>query len=184
MAGHRCNLVGANLVFALDCLNGKNGKLFLESPIDRGRNPYVPAPIINTMLFFQRLILFLLMTMLCSSAWADELIMGEVVSVDRENSEVVLRITGGQGSGVSDAAAADVRINVKDGQIPGGVRQGRIIRIWAKPETVGGKIFSADHISPGCRCDMTGVRGRLRKAGQGMHGRGGQGRGHGGRGGH
>jgi len=30
---HRCNLVGANLVFALDCLNGETGKLFLDSPL-------------------------------------------------------------------------------------------------------------------------------------------------------
>jgi len=27
------NLVGANLVFALDCLNGNNEKLFLDSPL-------------------------------------------------------------------------------------------------------------------------------------------------------
>lgn len=120
--------------------------------------------------------------MLCSSAWADELLMGEVVSVDRENSQVILRVTGGQDSRNNDAAAADVRINVKDGQIPGGVRKGRTIRIWAKG--TGGKTFSTDYISSGCRCDMTGVRGRLRKAGQGMHGRGSPGRGHGGRGGH
>ncbi len=140
---------------------------------------------VNNMRLFPAIIFAILMALLPFSVLADELLMGEVISVDRDKSEVVLHVKEKPDSRIKEESDAHVKIKIEDGKIPGGVRQGRTVKIWAKPSGAVRKTFSADHITPGGWCDMTGVRGRLRKVGgRGLHGRGGPGRGYGGRGRH
>ncbi len=118
----------------------------------------------------------------------EELITGRVVSVNRDKGEVVVDISNDGNGEVSNDSVQQVTIVVDDGIIPWGVREGRMVRVWLNSFEDGGTI-SAIRIRPGCGCDRTGVRGRLRKAGSmgGLGGITGGGTGgglHGGHGGH
>ncbi len=124
---------------------------------------------------------------------SEELITGRVVSVNRDRGEVVLDISHDNSGESPEGGKRQVRIVVDDGIIPWGVREGRMVRVWLNSFEDRGTI-SASQIRPGCGCDRTGVRGRLRKAGglggmagggtgRGLHGGHGGGRGRGG-GGH
>ena len=117
------------------------------------------------MYLYSRIFIFLIfLTQLPGSCWADELVTGEVVSVDRDNGEVILRVHGDAHQDRSSSADREVKVRMDGSHIPGGVRQGRIIRVWGTPGEHG-STFSGSRISPGCGCDRTGIRGRLRKAG-------------------
>ncbi len=149
-------------------------------------------------LMYIKRVLPIIFLLLCLSipVRCEELITGRVVSVNRDKGEVVVDIFhDGSGEGAKDPVR-QVTIVVDDGIIPWGVREGRMVRVWLNSLEDSGTI-SATRIRPGCGCDRTGVRGRLRKAGglgglggmtgggtgRGLHGGHGGGRGRGG-GGH
>lgn len=108
---------------------------------------------------------------------ADELVMGRVISVDRDNGKVALRLSEEKQTGTG-AAGGDITIDFQDKKIPRDVRKGRVVRVWLKAGKTGSS-FVAGRISSGCGCDRTGIRGRLRKAG-GFKGKGLRGGGRGG----
>jgi hypothetical protein len=117
------------------------------------------------MYLYPRIFIFLILLIQFPAAgWSDELVTGEVVSVDRDNGEVILRVRGDAHQERSNSPDRKVKVRMDGSGIPGGVRQGRIIRVWGTPGEHG-STFSGSRISPGCGCDRTGIRGRLRKVG-------------------
>ena len=100
---------------------------------------------------------------------ADELVMGRVISVERDKGKVVLHLSEEMQTGAG-AAGADITVDFQERKIPRDVRRGRVVRVWLKDGRTG-LSFVAAGISCGRGCDRTGIRGRLRKAG-GFKGRG------------
>ncbi len=86
-----------------------------------------------------------------------QLIIGTVVSVDRDSSKVTLKVPGAQGE-----PSREVVITVSEGWIPWGVRPGRTARAWGRMGKQG-LSFSATAVRPGIGADRTGIRSRLRK---------------------
>ena len=113
-------------------------------------------------------ILFILIICLPCAAGAEDLVMGKVVSIDREGGRLTISVAE---SGKTDNGPAPDQIEVKleDGNIPKGLRKGGLVRIWVKSQD-SGKPFIASRIGQvGGMSDRTGIRLRLKKT---MKGRG------------
>ena len=113
-------------------------------------------------------VLFILIICLPCAAGAEDLVMGKVVSIDREGGRLTISVPE---SGKTDNGPAPDQIEVKleDGSIPEGLRKGSLVRIWVKSQG-SGKPFIASRIGQvGGMSDRTGIRLRLKKT---MRGRG------------
>jgi hypothetical protein len=111
-------------------------------------------------------------------AEASDVLLGVVVSVDRGQGRITLKVidSSGPGEGQSLVIAASPE------KIPGSLSPGDTIRVWGDYASNGGAAFRADAIRKGgsgdSGTDPTGVRSRLGKGGQGSgQGTGGKGSG-------
>jgi integrase len=113
---------------------------------------------------------------------ADELVMGQVVDIDRDNNRIQVKTNGGH---ISDETV--ITVNIEDGYIPSTIRKGEVIRLWLRPDrasAINGSISGRMTGGRFGRCDCTGIRSRLKRsvsmgrggswagrAGHGRHGR-------------
>lgn len=113
-------------------------------------------------------VLFILIICLPCAAGAEDLVMGRVVSIDRESGCLTISVPE---SGKTDSGPTSDQIAVKleDGSIPKDVRKGSLVRIWVESQG-SSKPFIASKIGQvGGMSDRTGIRLRLKKT---MKGRG------------
>ena len=104
-----------------------------------------------------------------------QVVLGRVLSIDRERAEVVVVPVGGetQGEGMADV----LMVTYPPDGVPPRLKAGDVVRIWGDYSTADRTRFDATHVGYGHgHMDPTGVRSRIGRS-RGM-GRGG------GRGGH
>jgi hypothetical protein len=136
--------------------------------------------------FFYILFFILGYSALQGAGYADELLMGQVMSVDRENSAITVMPITGDNRGESGKNEAVV-INMVDGYLPSTIKKGGTVRVWVTPASSDNANASPANVSGRIgrgrygRCDCTGIRSRLKKSvsgrGQGHGFRRGAGRG-------
>jgi len=78
------------------------------------------------------------------SARADELVMGQVIAVDRENSSITLHLSDTSLKDI-ETGKRDIEIKLHQGTLPGGLHRGRMVRVWLK-EGGTGSTFTANRI--------------------------------------
>jgi len=103
-------------------------------------------------------------------------LLGEVISIDRENRQMVVAIDK-NGNSSKNAAASDtkqVSVHYGSQSLPAFVRPGAMVRLWGEYTANDPVVFNSESICRGARGrenDPTGVRSRL-KQGCGRRGNG------------
>ncbi len=118
---------------------------------------------------------------LASTAHASEILLGAVVTVDRDHGRITLRVIDQSGASDTSKKAESIVITTSPDKIPNGLSKGDTIRVWGAYTEKGDiTAFRADAIRMGgsgnSGNDPTGVRSRLGQGwgggGQGSTGRG------------
>lgn len=132
------------------------------------------------------ILLIILIHFLSVPAAASDAILGTVVSVDRENGEMTVRLSGASDSSDEISDQGDdfvpeiVTVSFTPDQLCENIKEGKLIRLWGNFESGSQNTFKATHIRSGNRrggYDPTGVRTRLgKKRGTGGGNHGGKGR--------
>ena len=130
--------------------------------------------------------LIILIHIIYVPAVASDAILGTVVSVDRENGEMTVRLSGSSDSSNEISAQEDnpvpeiITVSFASDQLCENINKGKLIRLWGNFESGSQNTFKATHIRSGNRrggYDPTGVRTRLgKKTGSGGGPHGGKGR--------
>lgn len=131
----------------------------------------------------RRFLYILIAACLClsaSAAEASEVLLGVVVSINRDQGRITLKVIDASGSGQGRSAPESLVIAVAPEKIPGSISPGDTIRVWGEYSSGGGATFQADSIrkrgSGNNGTDPTGVRSRLGKGGGQGSGKGAGGR--------
>ena len=130
--------------------------------------------------------LILLIQIISIPAEASDVILGNVVSVDRENGEMTVRLSESSDSSKEISGQEDklspkiIKVYFTPDQFRENIREGKLIRLWGNFESDSQNTFKATHIGSGSQRDgndPTGVRRRLgKKKGMGGRRHGGKGR--------
>ena len=131
-------------------------------------------------LFFLIILIFLVTI----PAAAADVVLGTVVSLDRDTGKMTVRLSGGfnADNAPEDNTGPEI-INVKftAGQLGKSIKEGQLIRLWGRFDSGAPNVFQATEIETSGRqnrLDPTGVRGRLgKRRGMGGGHHGGKGRG-------
>lgn len=146
------------------------------------------------------LLIMILVNLGTSICWAEEVLTGRVVSLDRENGKIALRLMDGQeqlsdmtGKILSqmfpdlltrESLPLEITVMIAKERLPFRLRSGEVVRVWGDFEKETGRFTARKLYHMGARgfsSDPTGVRRRLcRGCGRHRGMRGGS-RGHGGR---
>lgn len=119
------------------------------------------------------ILLLIILTLLPGTlqpAMAMDVLLGRIVSIDRQEGTMVLRPSGKE---------EPVTVNFIPDNLPGFVREGILVRVWGDFDPQKTEIFQATTIrNSGTGHDPTGVRERIgrgwRRHGGGFGGRGGR----------
>lgn len=106
------------------------------------------------------------------TARGDELLMGQVVYVDRENSVIKINpIQSSRQTATETGKEADaVSVRLIDGYLPSTIKKGASIRVWLSPASTNKAINTTGSLSGRVtwgrcgRCDCTGIRSRLKRS--------------------
>jgi hypothetical protein len=115
--------------------------------------------------------LTLLLLVFPATAWAGDLFLVRIVSMDKEIKQVVAEIVDGPDRVMSNQVHLESEVLTPDAQ------PGDLIRLWGKVSG-NGNVLIVDKVVPPSRSDPTGVRRRLKNNSQ-TRGQGGRGKGHG-----
>ncbi len=127
----------------------------------------------------------ILIPILSVPAAASDAILGTVVSLDRENGKMTVRLSGSTDSSDAISGQGDnlvpgvVTVYFVPDQLCENIKEGKLLRLWGNFEADSLNTFKATHIRSGNRrggYDPTGVRTRLgKKRGMGSRRHGGKG---------
>ena len=110
---------------------------------------------------------------LCSSiTMAQEVVIGHVVSVNRDTGEFILQVTD-EHNGLEKFITITKAVNEKFLFLPKCVEPGNFVRIWGDLETTNNNVFHADIVrgpSDGSR-DSSGIRSRINRGMSRQYGR-------------
>jgi hypothetical protein len=102
---------------------------------------------------------------------AGQVMLGRVLSIDKERAEVVVTLVGGEAQGEGMVNDQEIRVTYPPDGIPPRLKEGDLVRIWGDYSTSDPSRFDASHMGYGHgRVDPTGVRsriGRTRRMGRG-----------------
>ena len=105
-----------------------------------------------------------------SSAWAKNVLLGTVVSIDREKGEMIVRLNGSpsffsDGSDQEEETVPEtITVYFSPDRLPGDIRDGKMVRLWGNIESNIYFKFKATYIRNVSRRlghDPTGVRSRI-----------------------
>ncbi len=144
--------------------------ILIDAPLDKSKNDRMRR-------FAKILILFLCLWVLTAqSVPAMDALLGEVVSIDPENRQMVVSV---EQHGVIDGSR-QVNVFYDQQRLPGFVQPGSVVRLWGDYADGNNRVFRLQSLRNGESLhhghDCTGVRSRLK---QGHRGHG-MGRSHGG----
>lgn len=125
------------------------------------------------------ILLIMMIPFLSAPAAASDAILGTIVSLDRENGQMTVRLS--ESSDLSDEISGQgdnlvpemVTVSIAPDQLCENMKEGKLVRLWGNFESDVQNLFKATHIRSGNRrggYDPTGVRTRLGKR-EGMGGR-------------
>ncbi len=122
---------------------------------------------------------------LSAPAAASDAILGTIISLDRENGQMTVRLSASSDlsdeiSGQGDILVPEmVTVSIAPDQLCENMKEGKLVRLWGNFESESPNLFNATHIRSGnsrSGYDPTGVRTRLgRKKGMGGRQHGGKG---------
>jgi hypothetical protein len=128
------------------------------------------------------ILLIIMMHFLSAPAAASDAILGTIVSIDRENGQITVRLneSSDEISGQGDIIVPEiVTVSIAPDQLNENMKEGKLVRLWGNFESGTPNLFKATHIRSGNSRggnDPTGVRTRLgRKEGMGGRQHGGKG---------
>lgn len=131
-------------------------------------------------LFFLIILIFLVII----PAAAADVILGTVVSLDRDTGKMTVRLSGGfngDNAPGDNAGTEIIAVKFTAGQLEKSIKEGQLIRLWGRFDSGAQNVFQATEIERSDRqnrFDPTGVRGRLgKRRGMGGGHHGGKGRG-------
>lgn len=118
-------------------------------------------------------LLIILVNIIVSTAWAKDVLLGTVVSIDRGKGEMIVRINDSSyffnddSDQEEETTPETITVYFSPDRLPEDIRDGKLVRLWGSIEPDVYFKFKATYIrnaSRGVGHDPTGVRSRIGRA--------------------